>query len=271
MQSNIHEFTVPFGEAESAIDKALELTAEISTISPEAVKYTRELQDSLNALKSELEVLTTGLRGLGNSSYVINNITTEAYQLTQTDAGALLRTLSESPTSIVIPPDDIVSYPPGTIINLRQSGLGSLTITPFAGVKVNAPSDDLVLDFQNSGMALIRVAANEWDLIRAFPGINQETLEAYFADLTAKFEHLELLTNRTVDTDKDGVINNEDAFPFDPNESKDTDGDGIGDNADETPEGDPPPPNVPADPDDTVLNAEGVYVFPDQTQADLEA
>ncbi|MBD9377930.1 hypothetical protein IB228_11185 [Pseudoxanthomonas sp. PXM04] len=39
-----------------------------------------------------------------------------------------------------------------------------------------------------------------------------------------------------VDTDGDGVPDDEDAFPNDPNEWKDTDGDGIGDNADTAPE-----------------------------------
>ncbi|WDK64795.1 hypothetical protein JH271_10840 [Xanthomonas campestris pv. campestris] len=39
-----------------------------------------------------------------------------------------------------------------------------------------------------------------------------------------------------LDTDGDGVPDDEDAFPNDPNESKDTDGDGIGDNADIAPE-----------------------------------
>ncbi len=38
--------------------------------------------------------------------------------------------------------------------------------------------------------------------------------------------------NFEVDDDGDGVLDVDDAFPLDPNESKDTDGDGIGDNAD---------------------------------------
>ena len=42
----------------------------------------------------------------------------------------------------------------------------------------------------------------------------------------------------TLDSDGDGVGNNGDAFPNDPAETKDTDGDGIGDNADSTPNGD---------------------------------
>lgn len=39
-----------------------------------------------------------------------------------------------------------------------------------------------------------------------------------------------------IDTDGDGVPDDEDAFPNDPNESQDTDGDGIGDNADTAPD-----------------------------------
>ena len=39
-------------------------------------------------------------------------------------------------------------------------------------------------------------------------------------------------SQESVDTDGDGVGDNADVFPNDPNESADSDGDGIGDNAD---------------------------------------
>ena len=39
-----------------------------------------------------------------------------------------------------------------------------------------------------------------------------------------------------VDSDGDGVLDAEDDFPEDPNESKDSDEDGVGDNADAFPE-----------------------------------
>ena len=42
--------------------------------------------------------------------------------------------------------------------------------------------------------------------------------------------------DETTDTDNDGVGDNSDAFPNDPNESADTDNDGVGDNADAFPE-----------------------------------
>ena len=38
--------------------------------------------------------------------------------------------------------------------------------------------------------------------------------------------------NNTIDSDGDGVLDHEDAFPLDPTESVDTDGDGVGNNAD---------------------------------------
>jgi len=41
-----------------------------------------------------------------------------------------------------------------------------------------------------------------------------------------------------LDSDNDGVLDVDDAFPFDPSESVDTDGDGIGDNADPDDDGD---------------------------------
>ncbi|WP_166260723.1 malectin domain-containing carbohydrate-binding protein [Marinobacter salicampi] len=54
-----------------------------------------------------------------------------------------------------------------------------------------------------------------------------------------------------LDSDGDGVVDSEDAFPFDPAEWKDTDGDGIGDNSDPDRDG------------DGVLNEEDV--FPDDS------
>ena len=58
-----------------------------------------------------------------------------------------------------------------------------------------------------------------------------------------------------VDSDNDGVADEFDAFPNDPNESIDTDGDGIGDNAD-------PDDNNDGFPEDPVKNQKGEEVIP---------
>ncbi len=62
-----------------------------------------------------------------------------------------------------------------------------------------------------------------------------------------------------LDTDDDGVVDAEDAFPFDPGESLDTDGDGIGNNADSDDDNDGAPDVAdayPFDPTET-LDADG--------------
>jgi len=65
-----------------------------------------------------------------------------------------------------------------------------------------------------------------------------------------------------VDTDGDGVPDDEDAFPTDPNESVDTDGDGIGNNADIDDDGDTMP--------DDYENANGLNPL-DSSDADGDA
>ena len=53
--------------------------------------------------------------------------------------------------------------------------------------------------------------------------------------IVPKYQFLNLLTSAPpieVDSDGDGVPDNEDAFPYDSSETKDSDGDGVGDNGD---------------------------------------
>jgi len=71
-------------------------------------------------------------------------------------------------------------------------------------------------------------------------------------------------TQGPVDSDGDGVPDNEDAFPNDPNESVDTDGDGIGNNADSDDDGDTMPDDYelangldPLNAADAALDADG--------------
>ncbi len=75
--------------------------------------------------------------------------------------------------------------------------------------------------------------------------------DGYFdADETAAGSNPNDPKSTPVDLDGDGVPNDQDAFPNDPNESKDSDGDKVGDNADKC-------PNTPAG---TTVGADGCPV-----------
>lgn len=70
-------------------------------------------------------------------------------------------------------------------------------------------------------------------------------------------DHFPYDTSETIDSDSDGVGDNADVFPYDSSETADADGDGIGDNADENDAEDTNPPHVTA-PSDLVIDATGV-------------
>ena len=57
-------------------------------------------------------------------------------------------------------------------------------------------------------------------------------------DTDVMVKHVTLIAESNYDSDGDGVVNGEDAFPGDPAESLDTDNDGIGNNADTDDDGD---------------------------------
>jgi len=67
-------------------------------------------------------------------------------------------------------------------------------------------------------------------------------------------------TNLPADSDGDGVVDEQDAFPFDPNETLDTDGDGVGNNADSDDDGDGVVDEQDAFPLDNTRSADNVVV-----------
>jgi len=85
--------------------------------------------------------------------------------------------------------------------------------------KVITDNDDYIDDSTNSAINMVL-------------GVGTYTIEAttYSSDKKGEFE---IFIN--MDSDRDGVLDNQDAFPNDPTETKDSDGDGVGDNTDAFP------------------------------------
>jgi hypothetical protein len=78
------------------------------------------------------------------------------------------------------------------------------------------------------------------ELVFNYPDDTAGFVYPYVTDLTAPYgtRSIEPISLKFLDSDEDGTIDVEDAFPFDPNETLDTDGDGTGNNEDEDDDGD---------------------------------
>lgn len=82
------------------------------------------------------------------------------------DAGNYVRFTNGSAINATVPNDAVIDYPIGTIIHCRQAGAGAVTFVEDSDVTINPPADGtLVSSGQGATLALMKVAANTWDLI----------------------------------------------------------------------------------------------------------
>jgi hypothetical protein len=112
----------------------------------------------------------------------------------------------------------------------------------LSGLASTDPDNNIAGYFwnQTGGAAVTLSNANgaEATFVAPVPGSDSETLTFELtvedADGLLDTDTCRVVVNRisVVDSDGDGVGDNQDAFPADPNESLDTDGDGLGNNAD---------------------------------------
>lgn len=93
----------------------------------------------------------------------INNQTAN-YTLALTDINGLVRMNVAAPNTVTVPPSSSVAFPVGSVISVRQVGVGTTTIAAGAGVLITTPGG-LVLSSQYATIQLINVANNTWDLI----------------------------------------------------------------------------------------------------------
>lgn len=94
----------------------------------------------------------------------LNNQTVD-YTLTILDGSGYVRFASDTPVVCTVPANVDVAFPLGSQINLRQVGLGALSVAPASNVTINYPADLApTARGQHSTLALIKVAEDEWDL-----------------------------------------------------------------------------------------------------------
>lgn len=104
--------------------------------------------------------------GSGGSSFspVVTESTT-ARLLALTDAGAYIRHTNASNSTVTMPPQADVAWLDDTEVHIRRSAAGNLTLTPGAGVTLNAPSGGTLVMTNNMSVTLKRAGSNIWDVI----------------------------------------------------------------------------------------------------------
>jgi hypothetical protein len=109
---------------------------------------------------------TAKLQVTGGISYQnIFNTRTASYTLALTDQSKIVETNVGSANDVTIPLDSSVNFPIGTEIQVLQLGAGQTTIVATSGVTTRSKSGQLKIANVNTGVTLVKRAANDWYVI----------------------------------------------------------------------------------------------------------
>lgn len=94
------------------------------------------------------------------------NTRTADYALAVADAGRVVRVDSSSARKITVPDNASEAFPVGSVVNIRQAGIGEVQIVEATGVTVNHEFG-FVLELRGrySEVSLHKVATDTWDAI----------------------------------------------------------------------------------------------------------
>lgn len=185
-------FGVPVHDVEDGVYGHLNLNASISTIAPETAMYLETVMGDTKTVFDLVNQLYEDITARLGYRYQIRDVHTVSYTLQADDVGRLIRMHALSNNVVIIPLDSVVSFPMGTIINVRQAGQGDTLIQAGdPGVTINSPDPTNMLDAQNLGCALIKVGPDEWDMVKAFKGIPVGEIEVQLQEIETAFGTLE--------------------------------------------------------------------------------
>tara|TARA_R100001132_G_scaffold21999_1_gene19824 strand:+ start:4095 stop:5744 length:1650 start_codon:yes stop_codon:yes gene_type:complete len=120
----------------------------------------------------------------------VNNQTGVTYTMTTADAGDFIRMDNPADNTVVVPANANAPFEIGTIVLIRQIGEGTTTIQPALGVTVNAPYNGYEISQADFGIALVKVAQDEWDMIKTFGGVDTSELAAFTQEFDDRLDEL---------------------------------------------------------------------------------
>lgn len=136
-------------------------TVESSSVSLETVKGDTDIADSISLKHTQnTDNDTTTLINTPDLSGVSD------YTLVLEDKGKFIDLDKATAITLTIPGNDLVAFPIGTSIFIRQKGVGAITITPQSGSGLDTVTvdskDGLVTNGQYSAASLLKIATNTW-------------------------------------------------------------------------------------------------------------
>lgn len=104
------------------------------------------------------------VRGKINKLFYAVNQQTDSYTLVLTDAFKTVEINKASAVNLTVPLNSSVAFEIGTIIYLKRTGAGQMTVVATGGVTVTGSAVVLTDPGLNVVMALIKTATDTWDL-----------------------------------------------------------------------------------------------------------
>lgn len=94
---------------------------------------------------------------------VSTSVKTGNYTLGLQDAGTVVEVNSSSPATVTIPNNSATAFPDGTIIELVQSGTGTLTVAGASGVTIRTAANNSART-RWSTLGIRKRSSNDWIL-----------------------------------------------------------------------------------------------------------
>jgi 2-keto-4-pentenoate hydratase len=91
----------------------------------------------------------------------VNSQTGTSYTLAIGDANNIVDMTNAGASTLTVPPNSAVAFPVGTVVEGNQLGAGQVTLTPGAGVTINA-SPGLKIAAQYGSYGLRKTATDVW-------------------------------------------------------------------------------------------------------------
>jgi hypothetical protein len=114
---------------------------------------------------SAISGLQAALDAKASSLAAVNNQSGTSYTLAAADAASVVRCSNTSPITATLPLNATTAIPVGTVISVRQTASGPVTISPAVGVTLNVPAGRLAVTRAIGAVAMVhKVATDTWDL-----------------------------------------------------------------------------------------------------------